>query len=50
MAAKVKPVQSTEIKDKRIIREVIMEIRKPIPDKIIRRNEKMAAYVKELKK
>jgi hypothetical protein len=50
MAAKVKPVQPTEIKDIKIIREVIAEIRKPIPDKIIRRNEKMAAFVKELKK
>jgi hypothetical protein len=50
MAVKVKPVQPTEIKDIKIIREVIAEIRKPISVKIIRRNEKMAAYVKELKK
>ena len=50
MAVKIKPVQPTEIRDKKIIREVIAEIRKPIPDRIIRRNEKMAAFVKELKK
>jgi hypothetical protein len=31
MAAKVKPVQPTEIKDKKIVREVIEQIRKPIP-------------------
>ena len=46
MAVRVKPVQPTEIKDIKIIREVIAEIRKPIPVKIIRRNEKMAAYVR----
>ena len=28
MAAKVKPVQSTEIKDKRMAREVIIQIRR----------------------
>ena len=39
MAAKVKPVQSTEIKDKKIAREVIEQIRKPIPMKIIKRNK-----------
>lgn len=31
MAVKVKPVQPTEIKDKKIAREVIEQIRKPIP-------------------
>ncbi|MDR3046668.1 MAG: hypothetical protein LBU51_03515 [Bacteroidales bacterium] len=31
MAVKVKPVQPTEIKDKKIAREVIAQIRKPIP-------------------
>ena len=31
MAVKVKPVQPTEIKDKKIIREVIEQIRRPIP-------------------
>jgi hypothetical protein len=50
MAAKVKPVQPTEIKDKRIAREVIEQIRKPIPMKIIKRNEKLVAYMRELKR
>jgi hypothetical protein len=31
MGTKVKPVQPTEIKDKKIAREVIEQIRKPIP-------------------
>jgi len=50
MAAKVKPVQSTEIKDKKIAREVIEQIRKPIPMKIIKRNEKLVAYMRELER
>jgi predicted RNase H-like HicB family nuclease len=50
MAVTVKPVQFTEIKDKRIAREVIEYIRKPIPAKIIRRNEKFVAYMKELER
>jgi hypothetical protein len=48
MAVKVKPVQPTEIKDKKIAREVIGQIRKPIPMKIIKRNEKLVAYMREL--
>ena len=48
MAVKVKPVQPTEIKDKKIAREVIEQIRKPIPARIIKRNEKLMAYMKEL--
>ena len=36
-ACKVKPVQPTEIRDKKIIREVIAQIRKPIPAKIQKR-------------
>ncbi|MDR0685329.1 MAG: hypothetical protein LBF83_09420 [Spirochaetaceae bacterium] len=31
MGTKVKPVQPTEIKDKNIVREVIEQIRKPVP-------------------
>jgi hypothetical protein len=50
MAVKVKPVQSTEIKDKKIALQVIEQIRKPIPLEITKRNEKMAAYVRELEK
>jgi len=47
MAAKVKPVQPTEIKDKNMVREIIEQIRKPIPAKILKRNEKLAAYYKQ---
>jgi hypothetical protein len=48
MAVKVKPVQPTEIRDKKIAREVIEHIRKPIPLRIIKRNEKIVAYLREL--
>lgn len=44
MAVKVKPVQPTEIKDKKMVRDVIEQIRKPIPAKILKRNEKLVAY------
>jgi len=47
MAVKVKPVQPTEIKDKKMVREVIEHIRKPIPAKILKRNEKLVAYIKQ---
>jgi len=46
-ACKVKPVQPTEIKDKKIIREVITQIRKPIPAGIRKRNEKLIVYYKQ---
>jgi len=48
MAAKVKPVQPTEIKDKKIILEVIEQIRKPIPVSVYRQNKKIMAYIKKL--
>jgi hypothetical protein len=41
MGTKVKPVQPTEIKDKKIIREVIAQIRKPIPPEVIKRNKEI---------
>jgi hypothetical protein len=50
MAVKVKPVQATEIKDKKIALDVIKQIRMPIPMKIIKRNEKLVAYMKELER
>ena len=50
MSVKVKPVQSTEIKDKKIIREVIEQIRKPIPASVYRRNEKIIEYIKQFEK
>jgi len=46
-ACKVKPVQPTEIKDPKIIREVVAQIRKPIPVNIQKRNEKLIAYYKQ---
>ena len=45
MAAKVKPVQPTEIKDKKIILEVIEQIRKPIPASVYKRHEKIAKQI-----
>jgi hypothetical protein len=48
MAIKVKPVQPTEIKDKKIARQVIEQIRKPIPAKVTKRNEKLVAYMRQL--
>jgi len=48
MAAKVKPVQPTEIKDKRIAREVIEQIRKPIPASVYKRHEKVAKIIDEM--
>ena len=49
-ACKVKPVQPTEIKDKKIALEVITQIRKPIPASVYRRNRKMADLVKSMTK
>ena len=45
MAAKIKPVQPTEIKDKKIAHEVIEQIRKPIPASVYKRHEKLAKIV-----
>jgi len=45
MGSRVKPVQPTEIKDKKIALEVIEQIRKPIPASVYRRHEKRAAYI-----
>ena len=50
MAVRIKPVQPTEIKDIKIIREVIAQIRKPIPAEVIRRNEKLIEYIKQFEK
>jgi hypothetical protein len=50
MAVKVKPVQPTEIKDKKIAREVIEQIRKPIPASVKKRHEKQAAYIDQFYK
>ncbi|MCL1836004.1 MAG: hypothetical protein FWG46_00490 [Treponema sp.] len=45
MAAKIKPVQPTEIKDKKIAREVIEQIRKPIPASVYRRHKRKAEFI-----
>jgi hypothetical protein len=50
MAVRVKPVQPTEIKDKKIAREVIEHIRKPIPAEVIKRNEELVAYMRQLER
>ena len=51
MGTKVKPVQSTEIKDKRIAREVIEQIRrKPSVAALKRHKEQDEALVRLLKK
>jgi hypothetical protein len=48
MAVKIKPVQPTEIKDKKIAREVIEQIRRPIPESVYKRHEKLAKVVDEM--
>jgi len=48
MAAKVKPVQPTEIKDKKIAREVIEQIRRPIPASVYRRNKDLAELIDKM--
>ncbi|MDR1470325.1 MAG: hypothetical protein LBT00_13660 [Spirochaetaceae bacterium] len=48
MATKVKPVQPTEIKDKNIARQVIEQIRKPIPASVYRRHEKLKKTIERM--
>ena len=48
MAVKVKPVQPTEIKDKKIALDVIEQIRKPIPVSVYKRHEKLAKYIDKM--
>ena len=48
MAVKVKPVQPTEIKDKKIALEVIEQIRRPIPSSVYRRHEKLAKCIDKM--
>jgi hypothetical protein len=53
MGSKWKPVQPTEIKDIKIIREVIAQIRKPIPPEVYTRieeeNRELAEMIKTTK-
>ena len=44
-AVKIKPVQPTEIKDKKIALEAIEQIRKPIPASVYKRHKKLAKLV-----
>jgi hypothetical protein len=48
MGTKVKPVQPTEIKDKKIAREVIEQIRKPIPASVYKRHEKLKEAIDKM--
>ena len=48
MAAKVKPVQPTEIKDKKIAREVIEQIRKPIPASVYRHHKELVEAIEKM--
>ncbi len=51
MRSRVKPVQPTEIKDKKIILEVVEQIRKPIPESVYKRHKKQEqAFLRLLKK
>ena len=48
MAVKVKPVQPTEIKDKKIALQVIEQIRKPIPESVYKRLKRNAKYIDKM--
>jgi hypothetical protein len=48
MGTKVKPVQPTEIKDKKIIREVIAQIRKPISPEVYERHKELAKLIDKM--
>ena len=48
MGAKVKPVQPTEIKDKKIILEVIEQIRKPIPPEVYEEHKRIAELIDKM--
>jgi len=47
MAVKIKPIQPTEIKDRKMVRDIIVQIRKPIPTRILKRNEKLMTYYRQ---
>jgi len=48
MAVKVKPVQPTEIKDIKIIREVIEQIQRPIPASVYKRHRKLVEAIDKM--
>jgi hypothetical protein len=45
MGTRVKPVQPTEIKDKKIALEAIEQIRKPIPASVYKHHKELAKCV-----
>jgi hypothetical protein len=47
MAVRIKPVQATEIKDKKMSIAVIEQIRKPIPASVYRRLKKKDEYLEK---
>jgi hypothetical protein len=47
-ATKVKPLQPTEIRDKKIARQAIEQIRKPIPASVYRRHEKLKKIIEKM--
>ena len=50
MATKIKPVQPTEIKDRKMSLQIIEDIRKPIPPEVIEHNRKMDEYIEQFMK
>jgi len=50
MAVRMKPVQATEIKDKRTAVRIIKQIRKPISPVVIERNRRMDEFVDKFMK
>jgi len=48
MGARVKPVQPTEIKDKKIIREVLEQIHKPISPSVYRRHKVLVETIDKM--
>jgi len=48
MGARVKPIQPTEIKNKKIALEAIEQIRKPIPASVYKRHEELAKCIDKM--
>lgn len=48
MGTRVKPVQPTEIKDIKIVREAIAQVRKPISPEVEKRNQELVEMVRRL--
>jgi hypothetical protein len=48
MGTRVKPVQPTEIKDKKIALEAINQIRKPVPTSVYKRHEELAKCIDKM--